>query len=138
MTKKILSIFLVTLMMVSIFSFSVSAASSKTVSLSGNRGWSSSVTCTLKKNIWGKSKSGTVRATIPNWGVNVDIRMCNGGRVIWSENNAIRGNNRTDYTYRNFNLGNNYKYYNLSFRCSKNCSVAPYVTVKNIKNVNIS
>lgn len=138
MAKKNLSMFLATLMMFSIFSFSASAASSKTVTLPTNRSWSSSVTCTLQTNIWGKAKSGTVRATIPNWGVNVDVRMCNGGRVIWSQNNAISGSNRTAFTSRDFSLGNNYKYYALSFRCSKKCTTSPYVTVKNINNVTIS
>ena len=136
MKKRILALVLLALVMVSVLSVPAYAASSKTVYLSGSRGWSSDIRCTLSTS-WGRPKSGVVRATIPNWGVNVDIRMRNGSKVIWSENNAIRCPNKTPpaWIYRDFNLGNDHSYYNLSFRTSTRCSVAPYVTVKGIKNI---
>lgn len=136
--KKLFCTLLAVLLSLSAFMLPASAANSKTVYLSTNRGWSSNVTCTLSKNWLGKAKNGTVRASIPNWGVNVDIRMKNGSKVVWSQNNAITGNNRSAFTYRDFSLGNNYKYYNLQFRTSRNCMSAPYVKVTNIKNVSIS
>lgn len=136
--KKIMCSLLAVMLSFSALVLPASAASSKTVYLNENRGWSSNVTCTLSKNWLGKTKDGQVKASIPNWGVNVDIRMTNGGRTVWSQNNAITGNNRGTVTYRIFNLGSNYKYYNLQFRTSKKCGCAPYVKVQNVKNVSIS
>lgn len=139
MTKKMVSFVMVVLIITASFALPASAASSKRLSLSPNRSWSSDVKCTLNKNIWGKPKNGTVRVTVMNWGVNVDVRMRNGSKVIWSQNSAINVSGKnTANVYRDFYLGNNYKYYNLSFRCSKSCWAAPGVTVKNIKNCNIS
>lgn len=138
MMKKILSVAMVALMIFVLCASPVSAAKSKSVNLAPNRSWSTDVKCTLNKNILGKPKAGVVRVSINNWGVNVDIRMRNGSKVIWSQNNAIRSSGTSAWVYRDFNLGNNYNYYNLSFRCSKSCQVAPGVTVKNIKNCNIS
>jgi len=135
MTKKIISVLMALSMMVTTFILPVSAASKKTVYLSTNRSWSSAVTCTLNST-W---RDGYVRASIPNWGVNVDVRMTNkNGSTLWSQNNAINGNNYSATTYRDFYLGKNNKTYKLYFRCSKKCSCAPYVSVTNRSNVNIS
>ncbi len=138
--KKIVSMVMLVLTILTMLAFPASAASKRTVSLSTNRSWSDDITCTLnKKNVWGKRKSGTVRVSINNWGVNVDIRMRNGSKVIWSQNNAIQSTKAgSGWVYRDFSLGNNYKYYDLSFRCSKKCWAAPSVTVKNIANCNIT
>jgi len=139
MKKRIISVLMVAILLVSMFSISVSAASSKTINLSKNRSWSSDVKVTMSKNWLGQTKSGTVRVYIANWGVNVDIRMRNGSKVIWSQNNAIKASSKTVATiYRDFSLGNDHTYYNLSFRTSKTCSVAPYVKVVPQKNCTVS
>lgn len=138
MKKRFISIALVIVVIISTLVVPVVAASSKTVYLTGNCSWSGDVKCTLSKNIWGNPKSGKVRVSIANWGVNVDIRMRYNGKVIWSENNAIRSSGSSAEVYRDFYLGNDHTYYNLSFRCSRSVYVAPYVTVKNLSNCSIS
>lgn len=139
--KKIISMIMVVLTILSTMAFSASAATKKTVNLTTDRSWSNSVTCTLnKKNVLGQRKSGTVRVTMIDYGVNIDVRMRNGSKTIWSQNNAIKSSGKTTkaFIYRDFSLGNDHKYYDLSFRCSKTCWVAPYVTVKNVANCDIT
>ncbi len=138
MIKRIVSVMAVALVLFTMFAIPVSAASKKSVGLNPNCGWSSTVKCTLNKNIWGKPKNGVVRVSINNWGVNVDIRMSNGGRTIWSQNNAIKSSGKAASVYRDFSLGNDHSYYDLSFRCSRKCWAAPTVTVTNQSNCNIT
>ncbi|MBQ7296420.1 MAG: hypothetical protein IJW86_09560 [Clostridia bacterium] len=137
--KKIISIIMVTLTILTMLILPVSAANKVTVYLPTNRSWSETVVCSLnKKNFWGKRKSGEVRVTAQLTGVNVDVRLSNGSKVLWQENNAIvcptSKAGKTASVYRDFYLGNNNKKYYLSFRCSKKCIKSPTVTVKNIKN----
>ena len=138
MTKKLICVLLLATMIFSIASVGASAAGSRTVHLSSNRAWSSDVRCTLSKNIFGKVKSGTVRCTMNNWGVNVDVRMRQGTRVIWAQNNAIRSSGSSAFKYRDFSLGNNYSYYDLSFRTSTSCYYAPSVIVNALSNCTVS
>ncbi len=139
MLKKIISVMMVALVVFTMLSIPVSAASSKRVYVAPNRTWSASVRCTLGKNWLGQRKDGKVRVSIQSWGVNVDVRMRNGGRTIWSQNNAIVSNNaRSANVYRDFNLGKNYAYYDLSFRSNKKYAVGVSATVSNRSNVSIS
>ena len=140
MKKRIISIIMVVIMLFAVCSISVSAATKRTVYLNSNRGWSSDITVTMNKNVLGKAKSGSVRAYMANWGVNVDIRMKNSNnKVIWSQNNAIKASSKVVATiYRDFSLGNDNSVYKLSFRTSKKCAAAPYVRVESLKNCKVS
>ncbi len=134
MKKRIISVAMLIMVLLSSFSFSAFAATSKTVYVPTNHTWSSDAKCTLTN----KKKAATVRATMQNWGVNLDIRMRNGSKVIWSENNAIKWSKKAvANVYRDFNLGCDHTYYSLSFRCNKSCGVCPSVTLKAIKNCSL-
>lgn len=139
MIKKSICVIMVVATLFTMFAFSASAATSKTVYTNTSRQWSSDVKCSL--TALGKLKGGSVRVYVQQAGVNVDIRMRNGSKTIWSQNNAINCGNvkrLSAQVYRDFSLGKNYSYYNLSFRTSKACYCAPYVTVTSLKNVKVS
>lgn len=135
MKKRVCCIAMLIAIFVSSFSFSSFAASSKSIYVPTNRTWSSNAKCTLTN----KKKAAKVRVEIDNWGANIDIRMRNGSKVIWSENNAIKSSNKLcARIYRDFGLGCDHTYYDLSFRCNKDVFVSPGVYVKAISNCKIS
>lgn len=139
MKKRIVCIVMLVVILASSLSSTAFAATSKHISIPSGTSWSSNVKCTLKKNIFGKVQNGKVRVTMDNWGVNLDIRMCNGSKTIWSENNALKYSSKAVASvYRDFSLGNDHTYYNLSFRCNKKALCPPSVTVKNLSNCTIS
>lgn len=127
--KKVICIALATLMLVSLFSFSVSA---KNISLPGDQSWIGPATCTLKKTVLGKTKSGSVRVTLLNWGVNADIKMVVGKKIVWSQNNAIKSG-----AVRVFSLGNDHNEYLLYFRCSRKCNPGTGLSIVNNSNCTV-
>lgn len=139
MKKRIIAAIMLVVILASSFSATAFAATSRHISVPSGTSWSSEVKCTLTKNLLGKTQNGKVRVTMDNWGVNLDVRMRNGSKTIWSENNAIKYSTKAvAYIYRDFNLGNDHSYYNLSFRCNKKVLAAPGVTVKAVSNCKIS
>lgn len=137
--KKVICIALATLMLVSLFSFSVSAASNLEMSITNNKTWSTKyVHCKMKTTLLGKTKSGYVSVFNNCYnGVNLDIKMNYNGKTIWSKNNAIK----PGYTVQ-FYLGNDHTYYDLGFRTSKNVyrngSAVAKITVSKPSNCTIA
>lgn len=127
--KKVICIALAVLTLVSVMSFAVSA---KNISLPGDRTWIGPATCTLKKNALGKPKNGVVRVNLLDWGYNADIKMEADGKIVWSQNNAIKSG-----ASRNFDLGNDHSVYKLYFRCSRSGLAGTGLSIVNKKNVTV-
>ncbi|MCC8073440.1 MAG: hypothetical protein LIO62_04875 [Clostridiales bacterium] len=126
MKKRIMAIAMLVVMIVSCIPINASAA--VTVTPKDNKNWTSSVTCTLKKT----KKDAYVTVKMSNYGVNCDIRMLSGGKVIWSESNSIKSSssNKSTGVYRVYKLGKGKSSYQLQFKGSKKVYVYPPITVK--------
>lgn len=130
--KKVISVLLVALVVVSCFSLSASAQTgfflgTKSFSYDGN----TYATCRLTNT----RKSAKVKVTLTSSGP-LTIKMTDSrGRYIWGEDNSIKPNWMNSGS-RTYTLGKNYSVYRLYFRSTNGKS--GFCSVKAVSNCTVS